>query len=73
MYMTLDMMAQRYHRLPSELLAQANTIDYYVMDNAIRYEQEQKRKASGKAGAKAPPNLTPEQMQAMLAKTKRKK
>jgi len=32
-------MATRYHKLPSEILGNANTIDLYCMDLALAYEK----------------------------------
>ena len=35
----IDMMATRYHMLPSRILDEANTIDLYVMDMALAFEK----------------------------------
>lgn len=35
----IDMMATRYHMLPSRILEDANTIDLYVMDMALSFEK----------------------------------
>lgn len=35
----IDMMATRYHMLPSRILDDANTIDLYVMDMALSFEK----------------------------------
>jgi len=35
----IDMMATRYHKLPSEILTNANTIDLYCMDLSLAYEK----------------------------------
>jgi hypothetical protein len=48
MIMTLDNIAHRYGKLPSEVLATANTLDLYVMDAAYSYRDYQQRKADGK-------------------------
>lgn len=60
--------------LPSQVLATATTVDYYVFDRAVTFENEQKRKAQGLATKpKGPPKLSEDQMKAMIAKTKRKR
>lgn len=66
-------MGSRYHMLPSQILAQATTVDYYVFDRALTYENKKKRQAQGLPTNKEPPKLTEKQMQAMLAKTRGKK
>jgi len=49
MIMTLDNIAHRYGRLPSEVLATASTLDLYVMDAAFSYRDYQQRRADGSA------------------------
>jgi tRNA C32,U32 (ribose-2'-O)-methylase TrmJ len=63
------MLAKTYHKLPSEVLANANTFDIMVYDVMMAWEQEQQDKANG---VKKAPELTQEQMLKMVAKTKDK-
>lgn len=71
MIITIDRLAARYHCLPSEVFARADTFDLYCMDIGIRYEyvQEQKRKGTW---VKPTPKLSEEQMQAMMKAAKKK-
>jgi hypothetical protein len=43
-WLTLDILAKRYSKLPSEVLAQGNTIDLYVMELSAGYEAYLRRK-----------------------------
>lgn len=68
---TLDFVAKRYGKLPSELLKSGNSLDVQVASLAAEYELYHSRAAqdaaSGKnTGSKLDRNLTVEQMQAML-------
>jgi len=42
----LDTLATRYSKLPSYILENANTLDLYVMDVALSFEQYQHKKDS---------------------------
>jgi len=44
---TLDQLAQRYGRLPSEVLQTATTFDLEILDIARSYEKYQHNKANG--------------------------
>jgi hypothetical protein len=44
----LDSLAHRYGCLPSEVIARANTLDLFVIDAAISYDNYQQRLQSGK-------------------------
>jgi hypothetical protein len=44
---TLDQLAQRYGRLPSEVLQTATTFDLEILDIARSYEKYQQNKANG--------------------------
>lgn len=56
-----------YGQLPSYVKANANTFDMLVTNTVLAWEQEQYDKASGKTST---PNLTQEQMKAMIKATK---
>lgn len=56
-------MAKMYGQLPSTVLAHATTYDMMVTDALLSWEQEQYNKSQGKLST---PNLSQEEMQAML-------
>lgn len=43
--MLIDTLAERYGRLPSEVIRQATTFDVFVADTAIGYRNAQQEKA----------------------------
>lgn len=47
--MLVDAMAERYGLLPSEVLARANTLDAYIMDASISYQNYLERKSQNQA------------------------
>ena len=47
MALTVDAMAERYGRLPTEVLANASTVDLIVFDVALSYRNHQHKKANG--------------------------
>ena len=53
MIVTIDAMAKRYAKLPSEIMASASTFDMVVMDAALSYEgyleQQHKQARSGQS------------------------
>lgn len=48
MIMLIDTLGERYGKLPSEVIRQANTFDIFVADTAIAYRNAQTEKAYGK-------------------------
>ena len=56
-----------YGQLPSYVLANATTYDMLVTDTVLSWEREQYNKASGKTST---PQLSVEEMQAMVAGVK---
>jgi hypothetical protein len=70
--LTVDFMAKRYGKLPSEIMATATTFDMTVGQTAVEYEnycyEREKRKAEGVAEPAG--NLTQEQMLEMIKKVK---
>lgn len=40
-------MAQRYGRLPSEILNDATTFDLFICNSALRYQQNKQQEAEG--------------------------
>ena len=47
MALTVDAMAERYGKLPTEVLRDASTVDLIVFDVALSYKNYQQRKANG--------------------------
>lgn len=43
--MLIDTLGERYGKLPSEVIRQANTFDVFVADTAISYRNKQQEKA----------------------------
>jgi hypothetical protein len=72
MLITVELMAARYHLLPSEVLSKADTFDLYAMDLGLRYEgvKEQKRNGTWKAPEKT---LSEKEMKEMLTRVRSKK
>lgn len=71
--MLLDSLATRYGLLPSAVLAQADSLDYYVMDVAQSYQRYVQQRAEAKGQGRpgpAPDNLTVNKMQDMIAKVR---
>ena len=70
--LTVDFLAKRYGKLPSEVMAQATTFDLTVGQLAVDYKnytyEVEKRKQNGQA--MPAPRLTQEQMQDMMKKAK---
>lgn len=48
-------MATRYHVLPSEVLARADTLDLLVMDVAQSWQQQQQAQSQAQANGQPPP------------------
>lgn len=61
MIVTIDAMAKRYGKLPSEIMVSASTFDMVVMDAALSYEgyleQQHRQQTSG-----APPDVSEEEL-----------
>lgn len=66
MLITLDVLAQRYGLLPSEVLGRATTIDLRVMELANMKAQREQDIRDGKLVAQSKHNLTQEQMKSMI-------
>jgi hypothetical protein len=48
MLLTIDNLAKRYGRLPSEVLAQANTFDLHVLDVSTKFQNHLHDREQGK-------------------------
>ena len=72
--LTLDFVAKRYGMLPSRLLVEGVSIDVYIADLAVSYENHlYKRQQTGATSDKPVPTMTQEQMQAMIDRAKNSK
>lgn len=67
---TLDNMAHRYGVLPSEALARATTLDLKVLDVSAKWDRHRQQKADGTL---AKPDLTQEEMMAMIKNVKERR
>ena len=47
MTLTVDAMAERYGKLPSEVLQNASTVDLIVFDVALSYRNHKQKKSKG--------------------------
>lgn len=59
-------MAERYKLLPSEVLVRGSTLDLFIMDAAISYQNHQHRKQNGKVAE----DYSQEELMAMIKKTR---
>lgn len=66
--MMLDTMSNRYHMLPSQVLAQATTLDITVLHHALEFHN-----SANDPNAKKTPPPNEQQMQAMLDSVRNKK
>ena len=69
----LDNLATRYHLLPSRVLAEADTLDFLVMDVVLAYNKysQDKSEAQRKGVAPAPPKLPLNTLQEMVERVKK--
>lgn len=63
----LDSMASRYGMLPTQVLATATTLDIYVLEKALAYTN----RAKDPDYDPSKPNLTQEQMKAMIEQVRK--
>ena len=64
-------MAERYAKLPTEIIRTATTFDLFICDTAMEYRNAQQSKMYEEAnGKKVAPKLSIEQMQAAMARVK---
>ncbi len=69
MILTIDTLAERYKMLPSEVLCRSTTFDLYIMDAAMSYHNYVNKKANNN-GVDPAPELTQEEMLAIIRKTR---
>ena len=70
--MLIDTVASRYHCLPSNILANGDTFDVWVANNAIDLQHRHRERAEALEKGEAVPVKPPsqEQMLAMMARAK---
>jgi hypothetical protein len=68
----LDNLATRYHLLPSQVLSQADTLDFLVMDVVLAYDRYRSDQEEAKRTGRAPtaPNLPINTLQEMMNKVR---
>lgn len=66
MILMVDSLAHRYGLLPSQVLAQATTLDLYVIDASLSYENWYHAKSQGKVAD----NYTTDELQDILARSR---
>ena len=66
-------MATRYHLLPSEVLARADTLDLLVLDVAQTWHDQQVQQANARASGQQPPapDIPVNKLQEMLERVRR--
>lgn len=70
MALTVDAMAERYGKLPTEILKDASTVDLIVFDVAVSYRNYQHKKQQN--GGKAPvQDYSQEELQAAMERVKK--
>jgi hypothetical protein len=69
----IDSVATRYHVLPSQVLARADTFDLWVLDIASSWQQQQQARAHAQATGQPPPapDIPVNTLQAMLERVRR--
>lgn len=70
MIITLDNLASKYHCLPSEAIERGTTFDLYVLDVSTKWHNRQHDIAQGRESSTITPELSVEEMQAMIARVK---
>ena len=75
MILTIDAVARRYGCLPSELLERGSSLDIIIADISQAYinqkQEEADARASGKPYAKPVPNMSQDQMKAMIERARK--
>lgn len=68
----LDAIASRYHLLPSQVLKEADTLDFTVMDVTLSYERYQTEREEAKSNGAAPPipNIPVNTLQQMIERVR---
>lgn len=68
---TIDNISTRYHKLPSEILANATTFDLLVANTGIQWQQKQQEDAEAEASGKPKAQkLTQQEMLDMIKRAR---
>ena len=69
----LDNLATRYHLLPSQVLAKADTLDFLVMDVVLAYDRYTQDKQQAQKTGRAPtaPDLPINTLQQMIERVRK--
>jgi hypothetical protein len=69
----LDNLATRYHLLPSQVLAQADTLDFMVMDVVLAYDRytQDKQQAQKMGCAPTAPDLPINTLEQMIERVRK--
>lgn len=70
--LSLDFIAKRYGKLPSEVIESGSSIDLQIANLAIEYESYLTKKAQNSKDGVITPDLSQEEMQAMLDRVRKK-
>lgn len=71
--MSLDFVAKRYGKLPSEVIESGSSIDIQIANLAVQYENYLHKKQSESKDGVITPDLSQEEMKAMLERTRNRK
>ncbi len=69
--LTIDGLGKRYGMLPSQILAQSNTFDLYIMDAAMSFENYHHKKQMNN-GNEPMPDYSTDDLQEIMNKAKGK-
>ena len=70
--LSLDFIAKRYSKLPSEVIESGSSIDLQIANLAIEYESYLTKKAQNSKDGGITSDLSQEEMQAMLDRVRKK-
>lgn len=62
MIMLIDTLAERYGKLPTEVIRQASTFDVFIADTAIGYRNAKQAQASGNTPEYRPGSIPVEEL-----------
>lgn len=71
-WLTVDFVAKRYGCLPSQVLRSGDSIDIKIAAFAVAYENYLVKKEKNKAEGKVTPELSVDEMQAMIQRVRKK-
>lgn len=72
MILLIDTLASRYHCLPSEIVARGDSLDVYIVTEALEIRSYHDRRADALNSGQMPPtkNYTQEQLQEIVKRSK---